>query len=391
MKITKTQLITVHITLYLFYILSPFITWVIPNSLFNLYFIGSFFGIFILYSKNIIRVDVRRHLILFILVIYIIYLYTPLFTHEFSLGRILKFLPLLCIVYLRDEYYKLVYNQFYKLIVFISFFAIIVFILTNIGVSLPYIEIGREARSNSFDYYRLYGVVVELYRGSEAISGFGINRVLGAFTEPGHYGSFLGLILIIEELNLKKRSNIVLLIAGLCTLSISFVALLGVATLRFYLKDNKITYQKASLLLILVLAVSFVLFTNNALSDKVKYIFFERAFSDVENIYEVRSSQIFIEEFLTFIQTDEIYLGYTGVDKEVILERQSHINAFIFRYGFVGVCLAISLILLITRKNKNYYLLLGILIILIHRYWMFTEPMALGLFLILSNYEKEYS
>lgn len=386
MKVKINDIIALNLSLYILYILNPFVTWLFSNAILNLFFIATSLTIFFLPGKNY-EITTNKKVTLVVLILFLIYLYTPLFGHELNIGRLMKFTPLLIMLFYNQTIFSKAYITVYLIMVFISFFAIVVFIFSNIGVNLPHINITREARLNTSDYYRLYGVVVELYRGSTPILGLGLSRACGAFAEPGHYGIFLGLFLLAERLNFKKRSNIILLTAGLFTLSAAFVFILLLGIFNNYFSKNKPNGKSIMFILFFFATGLFFVFSDSDIAQLVRYAVYERHFQDVNSITEIRASQIFMTEFNRFLQSDDVFWGYKGYDLTDIIERQSNFTAFIFRYGFIAIGLCIILILTMLykmRSQKIYYLsfLLAVLLVLGHRYWMLIEPTIYGLLFI---------
>lgn len=386
MNVKVNDIFTFNLTLYIVYILNPFIFWNISHAILNLFFIVTTLVFVLLPGKNF-EISSNRIVSLIVLITFVIYLFTPLFGHKLNLGRLLKFFPLCLMLFYNKTIFTKTYNNIYKILIVISIFSIIVFLITNVGINLPYIRVNRENRANPYDYYRLYGIVVELYRGNVPISALGINRACGAFTEPGHYGIFLGIFLLAEKLNLKKRSNIILLVAGFFTLSAAFIGLVLISIANNYFSQNKFTIKHIAVITILVFIISFFTFSDSNFASLVRYAVYERHFQDITDITELRTSEIFNVAYQSFLRSSDIFFGYKGVDIDDIVFMQSNYTSFIFIYGFVGIGLSIILLLSLLnriRMERVYYLsfLIAVLFVLAHRYWMLTEPTIYGLLLI---------
>lgn len=54
----------------------------------------------------------------------------------------------------------------------------------------------------------------------------GLVRLCGLFNEPGYYGTILALVLCSQQMNMKKKLNIVLFVAGCLTFSLSFIIII---------------------------------------------------------------------------------------------------------------------------------------------------------------------
>lgn len=65
-------------------------------------------------------------------------------------------------------------------------------------------------------------------------------RLCGICNEPGYFGTFCALLLCVDKFNLKKKSNVAILIAGLLTFSAAFVMIVVIyLALDFIVKAHK--------------------------------------------------------------------------------------------------------------------------------------------------------
>jgi len=120
-----------------------------------------------------------------------------------------------------DKVKKTVFLLFKKFLIFVSFIGIVCYFTYILKLSIPYsIEPYYDGRP--YQNYVNYFNVSFLY-----ISGTNI-RICGIFNEPGWFGTTIGLMLCFENLDFKKISNWVLIIAGLLTYSLAFVIIMAV-------------------------------------------------------------------------------------------------------------------------------------------------------------------
>lgn len=103
--------------------------------------------------------------------------------------------------------------------------GIVCWVCATLRIPLPYartIYYSSDAQALGY-YYRNYLHLCYLIEYSR----IGFFRLCGIFNESGEFGVFLGLLLCIDRVNLKKRENLVLLVAGCMTLSLAFFVILA--------------------------------------------------------------------------------------------------------------------------------------------------------------------
>ena len=368
----------INIALYAFVAMNPFFRWVLPNELFYALFLGTTIvitSLLIIYCPRLIGYNNSyKKIVLTYLVLFILYMASPII-HDARWGHLLWYIPLILIVSYDDTLIVNSYHILRKIIVWISIFSLIILFIKEIGISLPYIKLDVDFRYSPLDNYRCYGPIVSLYRGGSPFEVFGIERICGAFAEPGHFGIYLGLILVIEKFDFSKFYNKILLIAGLFTFSTAFYGILFLGLIYFaFVKRSDAKYW-VSIIGLTFLIVLFWDYLNEFLFNSSV-----NALEDMANVADNRVSDQFIETFDVFIESPDALLGvgyYTTYYNDVKLAITNW-RGFVFSFGFVGLILIITLPIIIIRRTKSvlYQLLMfgTFLIVFLHRSYLLYNP-----------------
>lgn len=251
-----------------------------------------------------------------------------------------------------DEVKRLSFTYFRSSMVVFSAIGIVCYFSFVLSLPLPYREtnyyFSLEAQ-NVYMHYVDYGLCF-LFR-----SGL-IVRLCGICNEPGAWGTMCALILCADKLNIKRRSNQIILLAGFLTTSLAFVMIIFI-----YLLASSIKKPKAFIaLLLLFLTVVFVLpkvHTGNASVDKL----ISRINFSAADMNSARSNDKVDALFLRAINEHFFFgfgRGYAAVAasgtltyKTVLIE--FGVVGFLLTYGMLAVCAMFSLP---KKRNVIMYL-----------------------------------
>lgn len=387
---------TINVALYVFIALNPYLKWILPNEVFYSFFLFTTFTLsFLLFTKvkHGIYIDRSKKMIVGYILVYIIYFTLPLF-HEMRWGHFFWFMPFLIILFYNDIIVKDSYRILKKIIVFVTVFSLLFWIINIFKFPIPYYSFYPDFRVNESDYYRIYGPAISLYNGNLPVGGlFGIERITGVFAEPGHFGIYLGIILAIEKFDITTRENQIILITGILTFSTAFYAivLLGVAY-RFYI-DKKISKSFINALAIIFIVIGFGFYFSG---EGFKQLVYGRVLdadnsevSDVTDIVENRVSDKFIDEFNEFAKTPNVVYGLGYNELQTI--PSTNWRGLIYRFGVVGFAIMLLLIYSILRRVDigTGLLFFSIAILVIsHRSYLFYTPTLYLLFFIATSIFK---
>lgn len=292
-----------------------------------------------------------------------------------SIAILYLLLPQYCQMY--------IYKMFRYILVFCSILGIVFYMVYMIQLPIPYNSVPYYAQITQPDalYADYFNIV--LY-----ISAGGMVRLCGPFNEPGLMGTFLGLVLIAEDMNLRKKGNLILFIAGAITYSMAYVVIILLYFLYTYGKDWRL-FILVILGLMLVIILPNIQFENATLQDLIN-----RLFRGDDN----RTTRKFDIMFEEFIKTSRLWFGNgSGIQTVGV----SSIKLYIMQYGIVGTVFYLLYILrmglFFSNRNKKSIVFLTIFLLSMYQRPDVISP---GYFIILiggihainyGNNVKEYT
>lgn len=380
-------ILSLLVAIYVLLTMRPFFTWDVllhPIILFAPTVLLIFIYSLILLLNNAIVITSSRLIIAILLFILMTYLSMPFFGHSLNLMTIIRFLPLLCLVFLPTTVLYRAFIYFHKIIVFFSIASILLFVALFLKIELPHIVVPgfTLVTERTGGFYKIYGVVVSSTNTLYNVSGLTFARVLGPFLEPGHFAIYLGLTLLTERY-LFNTTNKYLVIAGLLTFSPAFL-FTGVLILIYSLIIEK---RLKTLIVVSMLSLaSLTAISDENIRSEVYYLTIGRNFEDVagDEYLDNRTSSVGLAAYEQFKQTPEYWvgLGIKELEETGIL---SDYRGFVFKFGILGMSI-LTLLLLVSffqfdKKSLILYLPM-VLLILAHRAWMFETPQIYALLLI---------
>lgn len=268
--------------------------------------------------------------------------------NEVRLSGVLMLLLMIVFSTFKREEIHVLLGWFRKYLVAMSVVGIIISLDFLVGLGLPH---------ETVEYYGLnQAVFYENYHFSYLfVDGDGI-RLCGLFNEPGYMGTISALILIVEELNLKRIGNIVIFIAGCFTLSLAFFFLIVVGAFAKAVSDRKAMLKLLSVLCVLIIGI--MIFDNNNvvkdfLGEQLEYDKKERKIGG-----HSREDDSFIKVLNEFNESGPWLLGYgTGYCQKKGVIRTASIRVTFVEWGYLGSAMVYGLLLMAglidSKKNKN--------------------------------------
>ncbi len=365
-------------TFYLFFSMNPFPMWIIhPFIIYILNIIILFIVTLYLITQKKLNINAYTISLFSVLSIIILYLFLPISENVLTIGSLLRFLPFLFIVFFPLDVHFKIFKYFLKLIIFFSGFSILIFFLILIGIEPPYYKIDgfTLVMQNGNHYYSLYGLVVTATTTTYNIMGLTIARVCGPFQEPGHFAIYIGTILSIEKVLFNKLSKLPI-IAGFLTFSPAFIIILILIILYDIIFQRKFKLLISIILSLTVLMT--IVISNDVVKQSIFYLTIGRNFANTRGTsLNNRTKQRNIAAYKSFTKTKRIYFGKGPIWVSEHYGILSDYRGFIFRHGIIGFSLSILFILIILSKAnlRIFFLLFPIaVLILAHRFWMFTGP-----------------
>ena len=311
------------------------------------------------YKKTILRKDLFQTIPMIIFVII-----SSFHTYDGSISFSGFLFSLLWIIFALapDNIKKRTFIYFKNAFIIICIAGIICYLSYDLNLFLPYKVVNYYNNNAIVENYIDYKFIF-LYRASSSIS---LVRLCGICNEPGYFGTICALILCASSLNLKKKSNIIILIAGFLTFSLAFIITLVIYLLLKYLKDVR-TVILTVLLTCFYLFLLPNIYTGNPTIDR----FIQRMTITDKGLAGDNRTTDELEYVFNDVVKNKPLFGYgEGYLKTQNLKGGvSSYKTYIIQYGFVG-CILLwgSLLLAALYKNKNYLSIIYIIVFFVNIY-----------------------
>lgn len=304
----------------------------IPN------YLCTFFIMYKLYKGN--RVYAHSFRMLFcVLIWWMLYSF-----HSLNDGLLSPFylviLTLFCFSPSNTWLFSLLYFRYYLIIT--SILGIIAYLSIILSISLPY-EI--------IPYYSTFFEAYYLNFKFTYILMVGVSlRLCGLFNEPGAFATCIVLCLIADNYNLKKKSNLILFVAALFTLSLAFFLISFIFLLLYYARSRKIILFPFIAIIIYIL-----LYLLSQRFEMIDFFFNrlnyeESSFSRVTNDFQILYDRMF--------SLGDQWFGYgAGYSSKRDLDSSGY-KPIILEHGLIGysaIMVSFALACILNVK-KNYYI-----------------------------------
>jgi len=170
------------------------------------------------------------------------------FHHIFSFEWLL-YSSVICFLLVSKELKIKTYRLFYNLFVISLIIPIIIYVLLQFGIPVPYMELQSPESIKEYYgiYYKIYPFASQ-WDHMNSSSYYGL-RMCGIYNEPGVIGTFSALLLGIEKYKMKGDwKNKILFLAGILSFSLAFYAL----TVIFFLCQF-ISLKKKNIIIVFIL------------------------------------------------------------------------------------------------------------------------------------------
>lgn len=278
----------------------------------------------------------RRKLPFFIL--FIAYLILSLHRGA-QIGGTLLYLSLSFIPYIRVSLLKNTYKCFYVIIVSVFAISILSYISVGIGLQAPISQIEPLNEIKNFNYLEYIFLVIPGHLTD-------LGRFCSVYDEPGVVGTMSALILCIERFDLRKIGNIVIMLAGVLSLSLFFFLISMIFIV--YSLQNK--YKLVFLFAVLAL---YYFTQDNDIANI--YIWDRLELSDNGTISgDNRNSDALLDLWERSKMNPQILFGY-GWDYVEDYTESASMQLFILRDGIIFVILYLLSYLLMAKNVLKSY------------------------------------
>lgn len=268
-----------------------------------------------------------------------------------------------------------------QIIVAISLVGWLLFLL---GIPLPHYY----TDSDSFYTHTVYYLFLLNGTPEEQL----IPRFAGMFLEPGHLGTICCFLLHVDNYNIRKKGNCILLLGILFSLSLAAYGLLigGVCLYLLFNKRKGIFYVGSFVFVIVAVWLFSVEYNGgeNALNEK---IFTRLMFEDGEMVGSNRTSTVFDYQYKRYMASEDVLFG-TGKaafgvneDDNITLGCAGWKRYFFLR-GYVGSFLLIAFLLSYLWRYYSFRSLSFFIVYVVanmirdyplKEYWMFIFILVL--------------
>jgi len=287
--------------------------------------------------------------------------------HRYGGGRlnldILNVLEIMAIGLFYPNEWVIILKIYRKTLVAVSFLGIIAYMGFFFIPSLPHIvsEYYLDAMGRGMGnlYYNYYFSVVLV--GVDGI------RLCGLFDEPGRFGTILALILIADNLNLRRIGNIIMLAAALFTQSVAAVAIIVIYACFVSIKNIKVGIA------VLLLAIFVVYVLPGLLPEDYKFTQMLERFQFVDGKMVGNNRDNSEVDRLMQMQMQDQWASLVGYGTGAVVAFRfttlSFLN-YVFQYGIIGTALMFTppIILALRYCQRNYIALVYVVCFCISLY-----------------------
>lgn len=177
-------------------------------------------------------------------------------------------------------------------------------------------------------------------------------RLCGLFNEPGYFGTIVALTLIAYDVDLKRKGNIILLIAGILSASMAFFVLIGLYILAINILRPKRLF---SILTVIIIAIFLLSQLNILPSELIDHVAGRFVFEDGKFVGDNRSSSDIDTALEYMLETGYKWFGYGDnmpIEQGTSLTYKYHV----LKYGIIGAFLTWGSLLFTSLKlaKKTY-------------------------------------
>lgn len=298
-------------------------------------------------NMNARRSKIESFLLIFLTILLIISLNPGSKGIDLNILRIV-FRFLLIAIFILGNYKKLIYFKSFKYIYSFSLLISIIYYLLVIGLNIDlahtFIEplnIGKNYNYSNYFFLVIPNTIDRL-------------RFHGVFDEPGVVGTLSGLILALENFNLKNKINIPILIGGILSFSFFFYLIAFIYLIIILDKTKKI-----------ILIITIVIFYQITFNNTIFNTFIWSRFEIIDNniIGDNREELAFKDYYNSFIKTDNYQWGLGNIASSklgynVSSYKQIIVNWGIFGFSLILIFYSILIFGLVSNIKKSFAILI---------------------------------
>lgn len=351
--------------------------------------------IYFMISKRIIINRQHVYINLSFIILWCYMLITGDSNEYLNVGNYLLILVLCLFFSLKNELKVKIFNMFAWVFALSLLSSIIVWILLAFNITLPHDilqswEEGKVSIGGYYEHYFLSVVRREQVRTATYLTG--------VYDEQGVVGTFSGLFLVADNLEIKgKVRNIIIFIGGILSFSLAFYIILFIG-LAFKLGLKRF---RRLIIFLLIIGIAFYILMNIKTDNIIITEFFQNRFKLINGkwVGDNRTNEVFNSVFQQFLESAPIKTIFGNGRNRFSIDGLNSLGSFtykflIYDYGYLGLVLIIAWIifssLLVFGSNNLCVPLLVVFIASIYqRPFVITIPYLLLLFSGYSNLLKK--
>lgn len=284
---------------------------------------------------------------------------------------------------LRDKNYIL--NAFTWAVVSILAIALVGWFLFLYGVELP----NYQDTSDRFYMHRIYYV----FNTFSMNSPLDLYRFAGPFLEPGHLGTMCVFLLYMDNFNLKKIRNIILLLSTLLSLSLAAYGLMVGGVIIILWQKRRYFSLVAMVAVFIGVGIGATFYNGGENSLNRGIVSRLEITEDGDIAGNNRTSQFFDMSYAKFLKTDKVWMGVGNAafgsnsdNSDNVTVGTAGFKRYFYLRGYIGSALIIFFLLYYTwhyRSARAYgFLIIYVVANLIRDYptkemWMFFFMLAM--------------
>ena len=266
------------------------------------------------------------------------------------------------------EIQLLTFKYLKRVWVIASIFGIIFYLNYILDLFIPYKEVDYYNASSLgvFAKYIDYKFIF-LYQETTGGGLISYARLCGFCNEPGYFGTFCAFFLCASCLNLKDKSNIILLIAGFLTYSLGFILII----ILFIILKNIKKLKTMVFVVIILLAYFFVLPNITTGNQNIDHLLQRMTITENGLSGDNRSIDE-VDILFTYTLENKPLFGYGNnfLKSQSFEGGYATYKSYVIQYGIIGCLLFWGLLFYaaIYKNTKNFYVIIFILIYFIDIY-----------------------
>lgn len=383
MRTQYEKILSYIIVAVTFLFMQPFITWnSYPLYSFCLYLeyfllvLGILLVFFMIFNDNgIVHKKNFRSFIIFLALSFAFY-----FNGENSQvgqwGVLLQYLFLSLLMFVDEDIIEDSLNKLALLMAILLIPALIVLLFRYAGINVPHSILSDYREGNRvFVHYPFSIATSNVY--STSIASFRLN---GMFDEPGALGTYLVLILIARNYNLKDRTNVILFISGCFTMSTAFILISLIYTVLIIFKriqhNKKVSFRRNAFWGCLLIVIFIIVFCvlNPSILENTWLRVFSKFYSDE---YLRGSSGIISKIQSEFEGNLKLIMFGKGYSTPDFIDSGSALILF-YKVGVIGVLLTVIYIIYnqkpLARNGKDTIVRIALFLALLQRPYVLMVP-----------------